>query len=156
MKVTISIEPADLGDLEFADFLRAHLRDLAPTAPPESRHALDLDGLRAAGVRVWIARVQGRIVGTVAIAPVETGHVELKSMRTDPGWRGRGIASSLLMHAMVEARRAGASRMSLETGSMDFFEPARLLYARHGFAVTAPFGRYRPDPNSVFMSRRIS
>ena len=33
--------------------LREHLATLAPTAPPESRHALDLDGLRAPDVTFW-------------------------------------------------------------------------------------------------------
>ena len=52
-----------------------------------------------------------------------------------------------------QARRRGYSRLSLETGSMPYFAPARALYARAGFAPCAPFGDYVEDPNSVFMTR---
>ena len=33
--------------------------------------------------------------------------------------------------------------------------PARALYARHGFEVCGPFGDYRPDPHSTFMTREL-
>nr|WP_231747290.1 GNAT family N-acetyltransferase [Auraticoccus cholistanensis] len=129
---------------------------MAPTAPPESRHALDVTGLRAPGVRLWVAREEPDVVlGTVALAAVAPGHEELKSMRTDPAHRGRGIASRLLRHALVDARRRGVARVSLETGSMDFFAPARALYRKHGFVGCGPFGSYRPDPNSTFMTLEL-
>jgi putative acetyltransferase len=48
------------------------------------------------------------------------------------------------------------ARVSLETGSWPFFGPARALYARHGFVECAPFGDYRPDRNSVFMTLAVS
>jgi putative acetyltransferase len=91
----------------------------------------------------------------VALAPVEPGHEELKSMRTDPGVRRRGVGSRLLEHAVADARARGVSRLSLETGSMEFFAPARDLYRRNGFVDCPPFGAYRPDPNSVFLTREI-
>lgn len=43
-------------------------------------------------------------------------------------------------------------RLSLETGSDPFFAPARALYAKHGFVPCPPFGSYRPDPLSTFMT----
>jgi putative acetyltransferase len=49
----------------------------------------------------------------------------------------------------------GYHRMSLETGAMPFFAPARALYARHGFVECPPFADYREDPNSVFMTRDL-
>lgn len=145
---------ADLDAPDLAAFLQAHLDDMEPTAPPESRHALDLDGLRAPGVRVWTAHLPdgGTLVGTVALAPVEPGHEELKSMRTEPAARGRGVASALLRHALADARGRGVERVSLETGAMAFFESARALYRRHGFVDAAPFGRYVEDPLSVFLT----
>lgn len=149
------IESADFGDVRLAAFLHAHLDDLAPTTPPESRHALDLDGLRAPGVRLWVALDGDDLVGTAGLAPVGPGHEEVKSMRTHPEWRGRGVARHLLAWVMDDARRRGISRLSLETGSMDFFAPARALYAASGFTSCPPFGAYRPDPNSTFMSRVV-
>ncbi|GAA4123982.1 GNAT family N-acetyltransferase [Knoellia locipacati] len=148
----LTISAADLSDPELLDFLQAHLDDLAPTAPPESRHALDVDGLRRAGVRMWVARDEARLVGTVALAPLEVGHEELKSMRTDPVSRGRGVGGALLQHALDDARARGVGQVSLETGSMEFFASARSLYRRAGFVQCRPFGSYVEDPNSTFFT----
>lgn len=155
----IEIRRADLDAPELAAFLQAHLDAMAPTAPPESRHALDLDGLRGPGVRVWSAHepASGLLVGTIALATLgelghDGAHEELKSMRTDPARRGQGIARLMLAHALADARSRGVTRVSLETGSMDFFVPARTFYTRAGFVPCAPFGRYVEDPNSAFMT----
>ena len=56
---------------------------------------------------------------------------------------------------LEEARSLGFTRISLETGSEEFFAPARALYARHGFDYCEPFADYRPDPLSVFMTREL-
>jgi putative acetyltransferase len=61
----------------------------------------------------------------------------------------------MLDHIMDDARRQGCTRLSLETGSMAYFAPARALYARAGFTVCGPFGDYVDDPNSVFMTRTL-
>ena len=151
----LDIRPADLSDPALAAFLRAHLADLAPTAPACSQHALDLDGLRAPGVRLWSAHDGPHLVGTVALAPVSEGHEELKSMRTDPQRRGRGIGAALLDHALADAAARGITRVSLETGSTPFFAPARALYARAGFVGCGPFGDYSPDSHSTFMTRTV-
>jgi len=152
----LSIERADFADPELGVFLQAHLDELAPTAPAESRHALDLSGLRAPGVRLWVARMSGELVGTGALAEVEPAHEEIKSMRTDPRRRGQGIAARVLDHLIEDARRRGIRRISLETGSMDFFVPARTLYAKAGFVPCPPFGAYVDDPNSTFMTRELT
>ena len=148
----MTITRADFADPRLAAFLQAHLDDMEPTAPPESRHALDLAALQAPHVRMWVATDADGIVGTAALAGVEPGHEELKSMRTEPRARGRGVASGLLTHVLADARRRGVTRVSLETGSMAFFEPARALYTRAGFVPCGPFGTYVADPNSTFMT----
>ncbi|WP_308290343.1 GNAT family N-acetyltransferase [Mumia sp. zg.B53] len=154
--MTTQIHRADFADLGLSAFLQAHLDDLAPTAPACSRHALDLDGLRRPSVRMWVACDGDQIVGTAALAELEPEHEELKSMRTDPRHRGRGVARGLLTHLLADARDRGVRRISLETGSMEFFAPARALYASSGFVVCDPFGSYREDPNSTFMTRVIA
>jgi putative acetyltransferase len=151
----VVIDGADFDRADLRDFLQAHLDDMEPTAPPESRHALDLTGLRAPGVRMWVARLDGALVGTVALKSLTPTHDELKSMRTDPAARGHGIATALLAHALADARSRGISQVSLETGSMAFFDPARALYRKHGFTECGPFGSYVPDPNSTFMTLRL-
>ena len=149
------MQRADLDDARLAAFLQAHLDDMAPTAPVESRHALDLDALRAPTVRLWVVVDGDDLVGTGALAALEPAHEEVKSMRTDPRWRGRGLARRLLEHLVDDARARGVRRLSLETGSMAFFAPARALYADAGFEPCPPFGRYVEDPNSMFMTRRL-
>lgn len=66
--------------------------------------------------------------------------------------RRKGIGSAMLRHIIAAADARGMSRLSLETGSWEYFGPARALYRRHGFVECAPFGDYVADPNSVFMS----
>jgi putative acetyltransferase len=154
----VHITRADFSDPRLAAFLQAHLDDMEPTAPPESRHALDLTALQGDGVRLWVGRPGGDrdgILGTVALAAVDDGHEELKSMRTEPRVRGTGVATSLLAHALDDARRRGVSRVSLETGSMEFFEPARRFYSRAGFTPCEPFGSYVEDPLSSFMTLEL-
>lgn len=154
-RVSIEICRADFSDPRLVDFLQAHLDDLAPTAPAESRHALDISALQRPDVRLWMAREGGAIVGSAALAALEAGHDELKSMRTEPRRRGSGIASTMLRHVLSDASGGGTRRVSLETGSMAFFAPARALYAKYGFVECGPFGTYVSDPNSVFMTRAL-
>lgn len=129
---------------------------MEPTAPPESRHALDLTSLQAPGVRLWVGHHEGHLVATIALAELGEGHEELKSMRTAPHLRGQGVASRLLGHALDDARSRGVERVSLETGSMEFFAAARALYRKNGFTDSPPFGSYQDDPNSVFLTLELS
>lgn len=152
----VEITGADFADPRLASFLQAHLDDMEPTAPPESRHALDLSALQRPHVRVWVATDRDGIVGTAALAAVDDRHEELKSMRTEPRARGRGIASRLIEHALDDARSRGVERVSIETGSMAFFAPARALYAKAGFVPCPPFGSYVDDPLSTFMTLEIA
>lgn len=154
--MTPTIARADFTDQRLATFLQAHLDDLEPTAPPESRHALDLPALEGPRVRMWVATDADGIVGTAALAALDAHHEELKSMRTEPRVRGRGVASALLAHALDDARSRGVERVSLETGSMAFFAPARSLYAKAGFVPCGPFGTYVEDPNSTFMTLELT
>lgn len=144
------------GDLDSADviaLLSAHLDDMIATSPPESRHALPLDGLRAPDVTFWALRGGGGdLLGVAALQQIAADHGEIKSMRTADAHRRTGVAARLLAHLIAEGRRRGYRRLSLETGSMAFFAPARALYARTGFVACPPFGSYRLDPNSVFMT----
>jgi putative acetyltransferase len=152
----VQITRADFSDPRLTAFLQAHLDDMEPTAPPESRHALDLSALQAPRVRLWVATDPDGIVGTAALAAIDDRHEELKSMRTEPRVRGRGVASRLIVHAHDDARSRGVERISLETGSMAFFEPARALYAKAGFVPCPPFGSYVDDPLSTFMTLEIT
>jgi putative acetyltransferase len=153
--VSLSIDRADFTHPGLVAFLNGHLDELAPTAPAESRHALSLSRLQASDVRLWVARQGREIVGTAALTTLAPGHEELKSMRTTPARRGQGVATRILEHLLHDARARGIRQIYLETGSMEFFGPARALYAKAGFLHCAPFGAYREDPNSVFMVKHL-
>ncbi len=153
--MALEIRLDDLRDPRIAAFLEEHLADMRRVSPPESVHALDLDGLRQPEIRFWTGWQGERLVATAALKRLDASHAELKSMRTAAALRGQGIARRMLAHVLAEARAQGHVRLSLETGSQPFFAPARALYARHGFEECGPFGSYRPDPNSAFMTRQI-
>lgn len=146
----------DLGGPEIAAFLEEHIEEMKSISPPESKHALDLDGLRVPEITFWTMLEDGEVVGCGALKLLGDGHGEVKSMRIAHGHRGRGLASALLLHIVAEAERMGLTRLSLETGSFAFFEPARRLYVRHGFEYCAPFGDYVEDANSVFMTKTLA
>lgn len=151
----IDIRIDDLTDTRVHEFLAAHFRDMRSTAPPESCHVLDLTGLRQPNITLWTAWEAERLIATAALKRLDTAHGEVKSMRTDESVRKRGIADMMLTHLMREAQEMGISRLSLETGAMAFFVPARALYEKHRFTYCAPFGDYRDDPSSVFMTRML-
>jgi putative acetyltransferase len=105
---------------------------------------------------MWVARAaDGAIVGTAALVQLTPEHEELKSMRTDPTRRRAGIARRMLDFVLADASARGVRQISLETGSMTFFAPARALYSSAGFNECPPFGGYRDDPNSTYMTRAI-
>lgn len=157
MAADLHIRMDDLRDPRIAAFLEEHLADMRRVSPPESVHALDLEALRRPGIRFWSAWLGGgeSLAGTAALKRLDATHAELKSMRTAATLREQGIAARMLAHVIAEARALGHSRLSLETGSQPFFAPARSLYARHGFEECGPFGDYRVDPYSCFMTREI-
>lgn len=143
----------DLSGPEIAEFLHEHLQQMQAQSPPESIHALDLDALRGPGITFWSVHDGTALVGCGALKRLDATHAELKSMRTRPARQRSGIGSLLLAHILTEATAMGFTRLSLETGSDDAFLPARALYAKFGFTECPPFGHYRPDPNSTFMTR---
>ena len=145
----------DLQGLAIAALLEEHLAWSASLSPPESTHALDLDKLRAADVTVWTAWDGDNLMGCGALQELEDSHGEIKSMRTAREYLGKGVASRLLRHIIDVARHRGYERLSLETGSATDFAAAHALYQKHGFAFCEPFGGYKLDPYSCFMTRTI-
>jgi putative acetyltransferase len=128
------------------------LRDCATHSPPGSVHALDLASLRAPGITFWSAWDDTGLLGCGALRELDPAHGEIKSMRTASRHLRKGVAAAMLANIVDEARRRGYRRLSLETGSMAAFEPARRMYARFGFKDCAPFGSYVDDPYSAFMT----
>ncbi|HYE19451.1 MAG TPA: GNAT family N-acetyltransferase [Tepidisphaeraceae bacterium] len=79
---------------------------------------------------------EGRIIGSVALWPVDGRTVELRKMYLSAAARGRGVGRWLLDHAIARAREAGFTRMTLETARV--LEGAVRLYERYGFRAYVP------------------
>jgi len=148
----LRIREDNLQGPKIAAMLQEHIRCAHEHSPPQSAHALDLDELRSADITFWTVWQGQELLGCGALKALDGKHGEIKSMRTDNAHRGKGVASLLLKHIIKEARKRSYSRLSLETGSMESFAPARALYARLGFKYRGPFADYKEDPYSVFMS----
>lgn len=135
--------------------LQEHLDDMHALSPRESVHALDLDRLRDPAITFWTAWDGDTLLGCGALKALDDTHGEIKSMRTPRAARRRGAGRAILLHVLAEARVRGYTRVSLETGSMAAFEPAHRLYEAAGFSRCGPFGDYRPDRHSVFMTLEL-
>jgi len=142
----------DLSGAEIRALLDEHLRSMYELSPPESVHALDLAKLRQPDITFWTAWDGRELLGCGALRELTPRHGEVKSMRTVHAHRGRGVARAILAHIVAEAQKRAYERLSLETGSMLAFEPARRLYAAAGFVDCPPFGDYIEDLNSTFMT----
>jgi len=149
----MEIRVDDLAGAEIHALLDEHLRNMYELSPPESVHALDLTSLRKPDVTFWTLWSDGELLGCGALKELDRSHGEIKSMRTAMDHRRKGVARAMLEHIIGEAQRRRYARLSLETGSQPAFEPARRLYESFGFTYCPPFGDYRDDPNSVFLTR---
>lgn len=91
-------------------------------------------------------------LGVGALRQLDDSTAEIKSMHTLASARGRGVGTAMLSHLIGVARDRGCTRVSLETGTMPAFAPARRLYDAAGFVPCPPFGSYRDSPYSVCMT----
>jgi len=149
------IKVDDLASPEVVMLLEEHIKEMKGVSPPESKHALDLDGLRKPEVTFWTVWDDENLAGCGALKQLSDQHAEIKSMRTSTTHQKRGVASLLLRHIVSVAEQRGYSCLSLETGSMPYFKPARSLYEKYGFEYCQPFSNYKEDPNSVFMKKML-
>ena len=145
----------DLSGPEIRALLEEHLRHMHEISPPESVHALDLSALRQPDITFWTVWIDNQLAGCGALKEIDPRHGEVKSMRTAVTHRRQGVGRAMLQHVIEQARSRSYERLSLETGSMEAFIPARRLYESFGFTYCGPFAAYSADPNSVFMTRRL-
>jgi putative acetyltransferase len=146
------IERADPVDPPVRELVERHLRFGRSFTPLEDAHALEVDELVDPAIVLFAARADGEVIAIGAIKEIDPGHGELKTMHTAEAARGRGLGRTMLGHLLAETRRRGYRRVSLETGTMDAFAPARALYESAGFAPCEPFGTYRGGPHNVFLT----
>ena len=151
----MQIREDDLTGKKIADLLDEHLDDMHENTPPESVHALDIEGLRAPEISFWSAWDGDDLLGCGALKELDSRSGEIKSMRTADAQRRKGVGSKMLEHIIKEAKRRAYDRLYLETGSTPDFDAAQALYTRYGFEYRGPFAEYVEDPNSVFMMKKL-
>jgi L-amino acid N-acyltransferase YncA len=145
----------DLADPAVVALLETHLTQCRAETAPGSAHALDLTALAQPDIAFFAAYDDGGLVGVGALKRLGDGQGEVKSMHVAAARRGGGAGAAILGHIVATARAGGLKRLSLETGSWDFFHPARRFYRRHGFRDTGPFVGYAPDPHSRFLTLNL-
>ena len=150
-----AVEQVDPGSPAALALIERHLAFARATSPPEDVHALDVVELRDPDVTFFGIRDGDELVCMGALKQLDEGHGEIKSMHTAEGARGRGVGGAMLDHLLAVARARGYRRVSLETGSMAAFSPARALYAAVGFEVCEPFAGYPDSANSVCMTLEL-
>ncbi|GAA1994866.1 GNAT family N-acetyltransferase [Microbacterium pumilum] len=155
MNSPVEIHVDDLSGETTLALITAHLAGMHDTSPPESVHALDIDGLRHPAITFWSAWVDGELAGIGALKRLDAERGELKSMRVDDRFLGRGVGRAILRHIVVHARENGLTSLWLETGSTPEFLPALRLYESEGFVRCGPFEDYSLDPFSVFLTRTL-
>lgn len=148
----MDIRRGTLSDERILELLRYHFKTCHEVTPPGSAHVFDVTRLAAPGIDFWSAWEGEVLLGVGAMKPLDETQGEVKSMHTAEAARRRGVASALLRHIIATSRERGLKRLSLETGSFGYFAPAVALYKSHGFEECPPFGDYKPDPNSVFLT----
>jgi len=149
----ISIDDPRTDDVR--KLLAVHLAFARAYTPIQDVHALDVGGLLHGDVTFFSFRRRGELLAIGALKRLDPSHAEVKSMHTAQAARGLGVGRAMLDHLVAFARDLGCRRVSLETGSMPAFAPARALYAHAGFEACGPFGDYGPSPNSTFMTLGI-
>jgi putative acetyltransferase len=153
--LAFDIRRGDFSDPQVIALLRYHFEQNRANSPPDSCHVLDLSAMQVPEIAFFTLWEGVELLGMGALKRLSAAEGELKSMRTKPSALRRGVAGAILRHLIAEAGRSGFESLWLETGSYDYFAPARALYARHGFVECAPFGDYQHDPNSAFMMRAL-
>lgn len=149
------IAEGDFDHPQVTELLNAHVARARAETGRGSAHAPDASGLKASGVWFWTVWDESMLVGLGALKVISRDHGEIKSMHTAERARNKGVGGLMLAHIIAEAGKMGMSRLSLETGSWNYFLPARAFYRRHGFCECGPFAGYQADPNSVFMTREL-
>ena len=149
----IEVRQDDLSSAEVQSLIAEHLAGMHSNSPSGHVHALAIENLRAPTVTFWTARVDDILWGCGALKELDALTGEVKSMRTRAAYVRRGVGQAILDEIVRTARRRGYSRLLLETGTGQAFEPAHALYRRNGFQWSGPFGEYSATDFNVFMAK---
>ena len=149
-----SIE-GNFDNSEVNELLLNHFKELRSVSPEGSTHVLDILGLKDPSIKFWSIWEDSKLVGCGAIKLFDQKHGEFKSIRVTNEFRKKGYGEKILKHLLIKAKNLNLRKLSIETGSGEFFKPARELFQKIGFKKCPPFAHYKEDPNSCYMNLDI-
>ena len=121
--------------------------------PAESNHLVSADVLGTDRAVFLTARRDGELLGSIALLVIAPGHAEMKRMFVRAEFRGIGLGRRLLNALEEVACHRSIRRISLETGIKQL--EAIGLYRTSGYQDCPPFGDYKSDPLSLFMTKSL-
>ena len=138
------------------ELLTKHFIELRSVSPAGSTHVLDITGLKDQSIKFWSLWDNDELIGCGALKFLDKIHGEFKSIRVVDKFRKKGVGEKIINHLIEEAKKLGIKKLSIETGSGKFFEPARKLFINFGFQPCLPFAHYKEDPNSCFYTKDLN
>jgi|TARA_B100000678_G_scaffold223466_1_gene191065 putative acetyltransferase len=141
---------------EVNKLLISHFIELSSVSPVDRGHVLDIPGLKNPSIKFWSLWENDQLIGCGALKFLDKEHGELKSIRVADSFRRKGNGFKVINHLINEAKELNIKKISLETGTGNFFTPARKLFDKCGFKVCEPFAHYKKDPNACYMSLLLS
>ena len=145
----------NFGNLKVDELLRKHFKELRKVSPPGSTHVLDIIGLKDKTIKFWSLWLKDQLLGCGALKLLGNEEGELKSIRVSDDFRGKGYGEKIIQHLVEESKKLEIKTIKVETGSGEFFKPARNLFKKCGFKSCEPFAHYKNDPNSCYMKLNI-
>ena len=127
-----------------------HFIELRSVSSKGSTHVLDIPGLKDPSIKFWSLWDNNHLIGCGALKFIGKNHGEFKSIRVSDDFRNRGIGNKIISHLIIQAKKLGIKKLSIETGSGNFFLPARKLFEHFKFTSCKPFAHYKEDPNSCY------
>ena len=149
-----SIE-GNFDHIEVNQLLKKHFKELRAASPEGSAHVLDIPGLMIPSIKFWSLWEESQLMGCGALKFLEKNHGEFKSIRIHDDFRGKGYGEKIINHLINEAKKLNINRISIETGSGNFFAPARKLFENCGFKPCPPFAHYKEDVNSLYLTKLL-
>ena len=137
---------------EVNELLNKHFTELRSVSPEGSTHVLDIPGLKVSSIKFWSLWQNNNLIGCGALKFLDNNHGEFKSIRIVDRFRKNGLGIKIINHLINKAKKLNIKKISVETGSGDFFSPARKLFKKCGFESCRPFAHYKEDPNSCYFS----
>jgi putative acetyltransferase len=149
----VEIRPEDPRQPDVQALLSQSDEYLRALYPAESNHLVSADVLGTDRAVFLAARRDGELLGSIALLVIAPGHAEMKRMFVRTEARGIGLGRRLLNVLEEVACHRSITRISLETGIK---QPEAIgLYRASGYQDCPPFGDYKSDPLSLFMTKSL-